>query len=231
MKLQQITRLNRRSIYFLFTCSLLLSSCIGPARMDKWIAKHYGAVPAPVKKKSDLVTIQSNLPSMGSTISESRKKRSTLLPLIVYWKFTYGNTSNLNPQMALNTFTTTVNNQAARTLKQKLNGQTIELTVEKMPAAFEMNDEGHIIFVIYVISWEKIHLQPIDKELKVSYKVLNSDNSVAKTGTVSVPVTQEAKAVGLYQSVKKKTWQYLEEYDAGISVMSKKVVDQIAAQL
>jgi hypothetical protein len=216
---------------YLLIGMLLFSACIGPAKLNKWVAKHYGTVPAPIKKKSDLVSIRSNLPSMDQKISESRKKKGSLLPLIVYWKWTYGNTCNLNPQMALNSFTTTATNQATRSLKQKLNGQTIELTIEKMPTAFDLDDVGHAIFLIHVISWEKVKLQPNDKELLVSYKVYNSSQTVTKSGSVSVPFTQSVLSAGLYQSVKKRTWQYLEEYDAGINSVSKKVIDEIAAQL
>jgi hypothetical protein len=220
-----------RYLLFAFTSMLLFSACIGPARLDKWVAKHYGSVPAPIKKKSDIVNIRSNLPSMDQKISESRKKKGSLLPLIVYWKWTYGNTCNLNPQMALNSFTTTATNQAARTLKQKLNGQTIELTIEKLPAAFDLDDVGHAIFLIYVISWETVKLRPNDKEVVVSYKVYNNSQTVTKSGSVSVPFSQSVLSAGLYQSVKKKTWQYLEEYDAGINSVSKKVIDEIASQL
>lgn len=225
---------SNRQPYFvvLIFMTLLLNACIGPKRIDKWVAMHYNQVPLPVKKKSDLVNIQSTLPTTGNKLSETTKKKGSLLPLIVYWKWTYGNTCNLNPQMGINHFTTTVMNQATRSLKQKLNGQTLELTLEKLPATFDLDDTGHAIFVLlYVFSWEKVKIQPQDKELLVSYKVYDSNRVVTKTGRVVVPVTQTAVNVGLYKSVKKKTWHYLEQHDASIIAMSKTVVEKIAAEL
>lgn len=212
--------------------SFLLSSCIGPARLDKWVAKHYINVPAPIKKKSDLVTVQSTVASMGSVLSESRRKSVSVLPLIVYWKWNYVNACQLNPQMALNNFTTTVNSYAVRVLKPKLPNQTMELNVEKIPSAFDLDNTGHYIFLgIYGFGWETVTLLPQEHALQVSYKVINADKSIAKTGTVTVPISVQPVKAGMYQSVKKKMGLYLQQYDAAMAVMSRKLVDRLATEL
>ena len=212
--------------------TMLLGACISPRKTDKWVAKYYGSVPAPIKRKNDLVTVQSTVASMGSVLSESRRKSVSVLPLLVYWKWNYVNSCQLNPQMALNNFTTTVNNYAVRVLKAKLPNQTMELTVEKIPSAFDLDNTGHYIFMgIYGAGWETVTLLPQEHALQVTYKVINADKSIAKTGTVTVPISIQPVKAGLYQSVKKKMGLYLQQYDAAMTVMGRKLVDKLATEL
>ena len=51
-------------------------------------------------------------------------------------------------------------------------------------------------------------------------------NQKTATKPVSTGVT-----LGMFQSLKRKTWQYLEQYDESITSMNKIVVDKIAAEL
>ncbi len=231
MQTKQQNRLLRQTVLITATI-VLFSACISPRKTDKWVANHYGNVPAPIKKKNELVTVQSNVASMGSVLSESRRKSASVLPLLVYWKWNYVNACQLNPQMALNGFTTTVNSYAGRVLKPKLSNQTIELTVEKIPSAFDLDDTGHYIYLgIYGIGWETVTLVPQEHALQVSYKVINTDKSIARTGMVTMPISIEPVKAGMYQSVKKKMNLYLEQYDAAMILMGRKLIDKLAAEL
>lgn len=221
-----------QQIAFTVLALALLNACISPRKTDKWVANYYGSVPAPIKKKNELITVQSNVASMGSVLSESRRKSASVLPLLIYWKWNYVNACQLNPQMALNGFTTTVNGYAGRVLKPKLNNQTIELTVEKIPSAFDLDDTGHYIYLgIYGFGWEMVTLVPQEHALQVSYKVINTDKSIAKTGTVTMPISIQPVKAGMYQSVKKKMNLYLEQYDAAMALMGRKLIDKLAAEL
>jgi hypothetical protein len=211
---------------------IFLSSCLGPKKIDKWVAEQYGGeVPVPSKKKSDIITVNSNLPSMGVKLSNTEKSTSHVLPLLFYWQYDYLNTCSLNPQIAVNNFTNTVMSYGSKGLKQKLNGQRIELTVEKIPTTFAVDDKGHMIWVIYAFAWDDLSVKPFDKEIVVSYKVFNSDNTPAKNGVISFSSPNKGITLGMYQSLKKKTMQYLDQYDASITAMSKTVVDKLTAEL
>ncbi len=221
-----------KQIVFTILAILLFSACISPRKTDKWVANYYGSVPAPIKKKNELITVQTNVASMGSVLSESRRKSASVLPLLIYWKWNYVNACQLNPQMALNGFISTVNSYAGRVLKPKLNNQTIELTVEKIPSAFDLDDTGHYIYLgIYGFGWEMVTLVPQEHALQVSYKVINTDKSIAKTGTVTMPISIQPVKTGMYQSVKKKMNLYLEQYDAAMALMGRKLIDKLAAEL
>ena len=219
----------------LFLFSLLLcvfQSCLGPKKINKWVAKQYGEIPAPNKPKADFIKITSNMPTMENRLSTTKKKTSDLLPLLFYWQWDYKNTCTLNPQIAVNNFTSTVMSYSNKGLKQKLNGRRLELTIEKIPTRFAIDDKGHLIWVIlYAFGWETLTLQPEDDIMVVSYKVFNTDNSLASSGIINVPNTDKKLSLGMLQSLKKKTFQYLEQYDASISSMSKILVDKLSSEL
>ena len=53
--------LKKQSLLF---CLLIVpfSSCLGPKKLNKWVAQQYGAVPVPSKKKNDGIVISSTIP-------------------------------------------------------------------------------------------------------------------------------------------------------------------------
>ncbi|HET7003259.1 MAG TPA: hypothetical protein VFI33_18175 [Puia sp.] len=216
----------------LFYCFLtLLTSCLGPKKIDKWVAEKYFELPPPPKKKHDQILISSSQTFAGTQLSSTVKKTSNMVPLIVYWQFDYKNTCTLNPVIAENIFTTTVLSYGSHGMQQKLNGQRIELTIRKIPTKFAIDDKGHLIFLIYAYSWDYLTILPEERDFTVSYKVFDTHNQQTKTGEVTLTGSDKAIDVHMFQSLKKKTWAFLDQYDAGIAVMSKHVVDKIVAEL
>jgi len=218
---------------FILLCSLLilLTGCLGPKKIDKWVAEKYMELPAPSKKKHDQILILSNQTFAGTQLSTTVKKTSNMVPLIVYWQFDYKNTCTLNPVIAENIFTSTVLSYGSHGMQHKLNGQRIELTIEKIPTKFAIDDKGHLIFLIYAYSWDYLTILPEEKDFIVSYKVFDTNNQEMKKGQVTLTGSDKAIDVHMFQSLKKKTWSFLDQYDAGIAVMSKHVVDKIVAEL
>src|SRR5947209_1696202 len=219
----------------LFAVSVfLLSSCLGPHKIDKWVAKKYdGSLPAPSRKKADYLTVTSPVtPASGEHLSTTTKRTSNVLPLLFYWQWDYKNTCMLNEKLPLNDFSSAVYGYAnSKGLRQKLQGQTIELTVQKLPNTFAIDDKGHLIWVLlYAFGWDNLSIQPMDNELVVSYKVFEN-NAEAKKGVITVRNPDKGLQVKMFQSLKRKTWEYLDQYDAAITQMSKKVVDQLMAEL
>ncbi len=219
-----------RSLIFI-SFVVFLTGCLGPKKIDKWVAEKYNEPPVVPKKKHTQIVILSDLPSPGVKLSTTEKKTSDLLPLIFYWQFDYKNTCTLNSQIPVNIFTTTVNSYAGHGLQQKLNGERIELTIEKIPTKFAIDDKGHVIWVIYAFSWEYLTILPEERDLVVSYKVFDTNNQQMKNGQVTISSSDKPIDVHMFQSLKKKTWGFLDQYDAGIAVMSKHVVDKIITEL
>jgi hypothetical protein len=213
--------------------SVMMVSCLGPKKIDKWVSKHYdGNTPPEPKKKADFITISSSVPSTGERLSTTEKKTSHILPLLFYWQFDYRNTCTINPQVPVNNFRSAVLSYAAnKGLKQKLNGQRIELSIEKIPNIFAIDDKGHVIWIIYAFGWDVLTIVPENSDMIVSYRVIKDGDTETKKGTITIHNTDKGLSLKMYQSLKKRTWQYLEQYDASISSMGKMVVDKIAAEL
>ena len=222
--------LKKQSLLF---CLLIVpfSSCLGPKKLNKWVAQQYGAVPVPSKKKNDGIVISSTIPTMGDQLSNTENKTSQVLPLIFYWQWDYKNTCTLYPQIEINNFTNTVLTYSNKGLKQKLNGGHIELVIEKIPTTFALDDKGHLIWLIYTFGWEFLSVKPEDKDMIVSYKLFGRDNSPLKSGRISITNSDKGVSIGKFQSMKKKTFQYLDQYNESITLMSKTIVDKIIVEL
>jgi hypothetical protein len=215
----------------LFCLLILLTGCLGPKKIDKWVAAKYIELPASSKKKHDQILISTNQTFVGTQMSTTVKNTSNMVQLIVYWQFDYKNTCTLNPIIAENIFTNTVLSYGSHGMQHKLNDQRIELTIEKIPTKFAIDDKGHLIFLIYAYSWDYLTILPEERDFIVSYKVFDTNNQQMKKGQVTLTGSDKAIDVHMFQSLKKKTWSFLDQYDAGIAVMSKHVIDKIVAEL
>lgn len=198
--------------------------------MDRFVAEQYnGEIPGEQNKKKSGITVLSNIPS-SSNISTTVQKTSKVLPLIVYWQWDYRHTCNLNPAIGVTNFTNAINSFSNKSLSPKLHGQTLELTVEQIPTAFAIVDKAHVIWVIYAFSWDKIYVEPDGKDLIVSYKLLQNNNTT-KTGTISIKNNEQNTGIQFFQSWKSATTEYLEDYNAGITNMAKNFINKLVEEL
>jgi hypothetical protein len=227
----------KKTIPVLNLCTLLgfiafsFSSCLGPKKIDKWVSKKYGDSIAISKKKSDFISVKSNQTFRINTPSITEKRTSNILPLLFYWQWDYKNTCTLNPQIAVNNFTSTVATYANKTLKEKLNGKRIEFTIENIPTVFALDDKAHLVWFIYAYGWDDFSIQPQKTDMVVSYKIFNTDNTEAKNGTIKIPDINKGFALRMFQSLRNKTWEHLDQYNSNITLMSRQVIDQLIKEL
>ena len=214
----------------IFICAL--TSCLGPGKIDKWVAKHYQDQPIEAPKhKSEQISFISKLPSIGALPSQTEKSRSYMLPLLFYWHYDYSWSCMLNPDLPVNNFESTVIAYAGHGLKQKLGANHLELTIQQLPHAFTLDDNGHIIWVIYAFGWDIITVKPQPTDMVIGYRLLNASNEEVKTGTISITDPNRTKPLKWFHSLKNTTWQYLEQYDANTATMSKAVVNKLITEL
>ena len=212
---------------------LLLSGCLGPNKINKWVTRHYkDAAPPVAAKANDVITVKTSLIPVDDKLSHTEKKTSHFLPLLFYWQWDYKNTCTLNPTIPINNFTSTVESYSGRRgLKQKLHGQRLELSVEQMPNTFAVDDKGHVIWVIYAFTWDVLTVQPERTDLVVSYRLLQADGTEVKKGVITIRNNDKGIVLQMFQSLKKKTGQYLDQYDEQVTAMSKAVVDKLLTEL
>jgi hypothetical protein len=118
--------------------------------------------------------------------------------------------------------------QQASKLKQKLNGQQLELTIEQVPGSFAIVDKGHVILLI--IRLDKYYVEPEFKDIVVSYKTLQNGVET-KTGKININTFQKNKGMGFFQSWKGATSEFLGRYNTYLTDMSHTIVDKLIAEL
>jgi hypothetical protein len=220
------------SLSVLFFAALSLPSCITSRKIDKWVDKKISETLPANKKNNDYLAISTTLPIADQKNSTTEKTHSSLLPLIVYWEWHITNTCTLNPKIPYSTFTNTAISYAgSQGIKTKLNGRRIELEVKQMPNAFSIDDVSHMIFIgFYAFGWDDFSVLPQNNNLVVSYKILQ-ENTEVKQGVISIPDASGPVNIKMFQSVKRRTWKYIDQYNENIAAMSKKVVDELITTL
>jgi len=224
--------MKKNLVSFILILAFFVSGCLGPKRINKWVDNHYGEdLSAKPKTKSDYWSVTSGLITDDRHASNGTTQTKNMLPLLFYWQFDYMNITNLNAKLPINTFISAFQNYAnAKGLKQKLNGQKLQLSIDSIPDMFVLNDREHMVWVIYAYAWDRVSFRPATTPLVVSYKIMQG-SAVTKSGTVTVANTDTALYLKFLQSVRKGADQYLDQYDANIQAMAKKAVDNIAAGL
>lgn len=212
--------------------TMSLTSCVGPKKIDKWIGEQYGETTASNKPKANYFTITSPLVTADSKTSNSVKEKTKVLPLIFYWQFDYKISSSLNPKVPMNLFVSAFTSYAnSKGLKQKLNGQKLEMTIDKMPTAFSFHDDFRDINLLLAqIHWEKIYIAPENADVAISYK-LTKDNGETKSGVINIADRNKIKQKKYLQRLKTATQDYLAQYDENIRSMAKTAVDKVLLDL
>jgi hypothetical protein len=225
----RISKTRPLAVYILLFASLAcFTSCLTSRKMDKYVSKQYNdELPKPIRKKNAEITITSTNPSRPNIISTTKKKTSHVLPLIIYWQFDYRHTCTLNSAIPVTNFSNTLNNYVSKGLTQKLNGQKMELTIEEIPTAFALVDKAHLFLVF---GWDHLYMEPDNKDLIVSYKLYQNDNSV-KTGKITIKNNLHDKDIHYFQSWKSATRGYLTRYDSAISSMAKEFANQLMEEI
>jgi hypothetical protein len=219
-----------KRFFLFFSVLVLFCGCLTPKRIDRWVNDHYdGAIPSQSKRPSNYIFISSKLVTATEPLSKTEKKTAGFLPLIVYWRWDYQNICTINPAVPISSFSASASSYANKKgLQQKLNGATVELSIDTIPDMFILHDKEH--FIIIGVSWEDLSVQPLTHDLSVSYRVMQGGNEI-KHGVITVVDNDKTYDLQFLQSLKKRTNQFLDQYDTNINTMSKAVIDQLIAQL
>ena len=212
-------------------CSIIFTSCLTAKKVDRQVAKKYDELsPSTKKQTKENILITSKLITSDNKISTSETKTSNVLPLIIYNRWNYTNTCTLNPQIPINNFTSTVLSASSKGLRDKIIGQTLELSVEKIPNVFAIDDKAHVIFFGYAVGWDDVSIMSDKVDLVVNYKLLK-DGAETKKGLITVPYIYDKEKLGMFKSWKKATDEFLDQYDMNITEMSKSFVKKLVSEI
>lgn len=208
------------------------TSCLSSRKMDKWIDKHYNTTAATPAKKSDFISIKSEPAAASLRLSNTVRGKKKLIPALVYWHWDYSTVSTLNASIFTNQLSAAMVPYAnSKGLRQKLAGQKLELSVVKAPAQFELTEKGHLIYILfYYIGWEHIYIEPQKQDLIVAYRILKNGVEVKK-GELEIPNRDQSISLKMFQSPKKMTWRYLDQYNTNVKNMGKELIERLLTEV
>lgn len=211
-------------------CSL--TSCSSSKKLDKFVAAQYNnELPKLNKKKNADIEVASLTGANSASISTTVHKTDKFLPLLFYWKYNHRQQCTLNQNIPVTNFSNAVNAVALKGLNEKLNGRKLELTVEQAPAAFSIVlKENMVVLLLYSFRWAKVYIEPDAKDLVVAYKLTNTDQTT-KNGKILVKNNDKNKGFRFFQSWKSATSEYITNYNANVTNMSKAFVSQLTEEL
>ena len=211
--------------YFILLSSL--TSCHIAQKMDAYVAGQFNnKVPKPDKRADSTIIVNSPIPSDPNELSNTVKTWKNLF-LLVYWKYDYRHTCTLNPAIGVNYLRKGIYQQSNK-LKQKLNGQQLEITIEQIPGSFAIVDKGHVVLLL--VQWDKFYVEPDSKDIIVSYKLLQNGVET-RSGKINIDNIQRNKPMGFFQSWKGATSEFLGRYNTDLTEMSRTIVNKLIAEL
>jgi hypothetical protein len=207
--------------------SICLAVLQNPIKADAHVENQFNnKVPKPDKRTDTAILLKSSITSDPNELSHTVKSSKNLF-LLVYWKYDYRHTCTLNSAIGVNYLRKDIYKQSSR-LKQKLNGQQLELTIERVPGSFGIVDKGQVFLLILRLA--KYYVEPEFKDIVVSYK-LSRNRVDTKTGKININTFQKNKGMGFFQSWKGATSDFLVRYNTYLTDMSHAIVDKLIAEL
>lgn len=159
------------------------------------------------------------------------KIESEFVPALIYWG--WGNTikCRLDPSIPAKILYSSISEYGdSIKLREKLNGQKLELSVEQIPSEFIYDGSGNILFIlVWVIMDHLEEIYPSRQNLEVSYRLLN-DNKEIKSGRVVINSNQ-TPLENIWISRQEFTSNYLIHYNRNISYLGKKLIDKILTEI
>lgn len=213
-------------VLVLLTIALFASSsCVSSKKLDKYVSEQFNdQLPKADAKKPSTITVKTSI-SGDDDISHSYRKTEKVLPFIVYLQSDYVRYTDLNPAIPISYFSQTVH--ANKTLNQKLNGRTLELTVEQIPSAFAYVIRTHAILLF--VKWSSTYQRPQLKDMIVSYRVIDA-GQIVKSGKVQVEDKQQKDYVFL-QGWRTNTRESIDSHREKVGRMSKDFVNKMLTEL
>lgn len=210
-----------------------LTGCSSVNKYNSFIKEKTGTsvTESPVHS-NDYITIKSDALKGTDSVIRSKKTKGLFIPAVLYWQWNHTIENDLGYIIPLNIIRPTIFNYAeSMKLKDKLNGQQLEISIEKVPSSFKYDKSGRVIIFIFAYSTqEQEAIYPSGDELVASYRILKDGNETKK-GILKLSNIDQPKANREHKSTKKLTWAYIDDYYGSIKGLSKSIVNQIMAEI
>jgi len=223
--------------YFLIVFSLLilLTSCLGEKKYADFVYNKYNSQTQAAdltKDAPDYISVKADSSiNKLDTLVVAKKLKSQFIPAILYWQWENTIRCELDPKISIRTFNKYLFSYAdSANLKERLNGQKLELSINDLPNSFVYTHKGNsiILLIAYTVN-DTEAIIPENKDVKISYRLVK-DNIETKKGTLLIPDETQAMQ-NIWKSTQKFTWSYMSQYDNNLQKLSKNVIDKILTEI
>lgn len=209
------------------------AGCLSARKVDKLVAKYYEDVEVDIKN-TDYMQFSRDSSDLNNKVSTTNRVKKTLLPLLLYWNWNYEFHTEVNNSYALSSLSKEIAKYADTVgLKNKLNGNTLQLTLGEYSTNFDLNFRGGVLYLMITAITTSLHLDinPSKEFLYFSYQVMNGNKEIKKG---KIKVRNPATSVTTTSEFAKPAMlvgDYLSKFEHGMKMVGKEVVDKLIVSL
>ena len=214
-----------------FIIIFLLAGCMGTKKYSRFVNQELSSNSNHNKDSSNIFIFKTDsLPKHDSNVT-SKKIKSLFIPAILYWQWENTICCEFNSSVPTNILTSTITSYSdSIKLGDRLNGQKIELSIDRIPSTFIYTYKGYtIIFLVAYMIREIEAIYPQEEILKVRYRIMDG-NKELKNGTIAIN-NKDKPIKNVWKSTKKFTWYYIDRYNYNIKCLSKELIDRLLIEI
>lgn len=222
-----------KKLFLILLVSTLIIGCVGTKKYSSFV---YQKVAVKDLKKNtvacDYIQIKIDDLVYNDSLVMAKKIKSQFIPAVLYWQWENTIKCVLHPSIPANTLMSSIVNYANEiSLKEKLHGNQIEISIQKIPNSFMYRNTGNAIILIFgYITYGLEAIYPQTQNLTVTYRVLK-ENQEVKKGTISINNDEDQPVRNIWKSTKKFTWNYIDQYNLSIETLGKQLVEKLSTQI
>ena len=167
---------------------VIIVACVTPKRLNRLTEENLGAKQAnyPITYE-DYISINTTNLINQPFIAHSVKVKHKFIPAIVYWEWEKNIECTIDPYYTIHLFMEEAMKIATeKNLKNRLEGQKLELTFEEMPNKYLYSHKGFTLVFLFAYSVSDAeHLLPFMRDFKIKYRILK-DQQETKSGVITL---------------------------------------------
>ncbi len=170
---------------------------------------------------NDYVEFKDTINKTTDSIVKAEKIKSYFIPAIFYWEWNNTIKCELSGKQTFNTFYYYFQCYAdSLNLKDKLNGEKINISFESIPNTFIYTNKGYIVIIIIAYFMGQLEaIFPENSKLIFTYRILNGTKET-KSGKIEIN-NINTPVKNIWKSTKKFTWMYIDQYVNNLKILSK----------
>lgn len=221
-----------KQIFSLFLLALSLSACTNLNKFNRFVNQKYSANQlTSFDYKTDLVNVSSAEIVKQDSLCRTERIKAIFIPALFYWYWNNTIKCTIDPKFYAQRLEYDLKIAAETSnIREKLNGNKINISIKSFPSSFIYMNKGHLLFAL--LSYAMIYkegIAPLSQNMILDFEILKNDTVVRKN-TIEIP-NNNVFIKNSWNSRKKLTWQYLDDYENNLKKQSSEAILKISNDL